>query len=145
MGPKARADRLQHVRPGQVQTEVWRRAGTHSALAEIQFEHGTLGTCRLCPLSRHANQGLRALGTADASRRTSTMMRILYMATVYPLPVNNGVKMRVWSLLCAIANAGHEITLATFAEPKEAEGTEQAIRKVCKDSDIVVRRLTSLS
>jgi len=72
-------------------------------------------------------------------------MRILYIATMYPFPVNNGVKMRVWSLLCAIANAGHEITLATFAEPKEAEGTEQAIRKVCKDSDIVVRHLASLS
>lgn len=72
-------------------------------------------------------------------------MRILYMATVYPLPVNNGVKMRVWSLLCAIANAGHQITLATFAEPQEADGTEQALRKVCKDIDIVVRHLASLS
>jgi polysaccharide biosynthesis protein PslH len=72
-------------------------------------------------------------------------MRILYIATMYPLPVNNGVKMRVWSLLCAIANAGHEIALATFAEPEEAGGTEQELRKVCKDSDIVVRHMASLS
>jgi len=72
-------------------------------------------------------------------------MRILYIATVYPLPVNNGVKMRVWSLLCAIANAGHEITLATFAEPEEPVGTEQELRKVCKECDIVVRRMASLS
>jgi glycosyltransferase involved in cell wall biosynthesis len=72
-------------------------------------------------------------------------MRILYIATMYPLPMNNGVKMRVWSLLCAIANVGHEITLATFAEPKEAVGTEHALRKVCKDSVIVVRHMASLS
>ena len=72
-------------------------------------------------------------------------MRILYIATVYPLPVNNGVKMRVWSLLCAIANAGHEITLATFAEPEEPGPSEQELTKVCKDSDIVVRRTESLS
>jgi glycosyltransferase involved in cell wall biosynthesis len=72
-------------------------------------------------------------------------MRILYIATMYPLPVNNGVKMRVWSLLCAIANAGHEITLATFAEPGEPEGTKQELSKVCQDSDIVVRRMESLS
>ena len=72
-------------------------------------------------------------------------MRILYVATQYPLPVNNGVKMRVWSLLCAIANAGHEITLATFAEPDDAAGTEQELRKVCRESDIVRRRTVSLS
>lgn len=72
-------------------------------------------------------------------------MRILYIATMYPLPVNNGVKMRVWSLLCAIANAGHEITLATFAEPEEPDATGQELRKACKDSEIVVRHLESLS
>jgi polysaccharide biosynthesis protein PslH len=72
-------------------------------------------------------------------------MRILYIATQYPLPVNNGVKMRVWSLLCAIADAGHEITLVTFAEPNDADGTEHELRKVCKDSDIVRRRTKSLS
>ena len=72
-------------------------------------------------------------------------MRILYVATMYPLPVNNGVKMRVWSLLCAIANAGHEITLATFAEPEEPGATQQELRKVCPDSEIVMRRMESLS
>jgi polysaccharide biosynthesis protein PslH len=72
-------------------------------------------------------------------------MRILYVATQYPLPVNNGVKMRVWSLLSAIADAGHEITLATFAEPNDADGTEHELRKVCKASDIVPRRTESLS
>ena len=72
-------------------------------------------------------------------------MRILYIATQYPLPVNNGVKMRVWSLLCAIADAGHEITLATFAEPNDADGTEHALRRACKASEIVLRRTVSLS
>lgn len=72
-------------------------------------------------------------------------MRILYIATQYPLPVNNGVRMRVWSLLCAITNAGHEITLATFAEPQDADGTEHELKKVCKDSDLVLRHTESLS
>jgi polysaccharide biosynthesis protein PslH len=72
-------------------------------------------------------------------------MRILYIATQYPLPVNNGVKMRVWSLLRAIANTGHEITLATFAEPQDADGTGHELRKVCKDRDLVLRRTESLS
>jgi len=72
-------------------------------------------------------------------------MRILYVATQYPLPVNNGVKMRVWSLLRAIAGAGHEITLATFAEPQDADGTEDELRTVCKDCEIVRRRTESLS
>jgi len=72
-------------------------------------------------------------------------MRILYIATMYPLPVNNGVKMRVWYLLRAIANAGHEITLATFAAPDEPGPNAEELRKVCKDSEIVVRRTESLS
>jgi glycosyltransferase involved in cell wall biosynthesis len=72
-------------------------------------------------------------------------MRILYIATQYPLPVNNGVRMRVWSLLRAIAGAGHEITLATFAEPQDADGTEHELKTVCKDSEIVRRRTESLS
>jgi polysaccharide biosynthesis protein PslH len=72
-------------------------------------------------------------------------MRILYIATQYPLPVNNGVKMRVWSLLRAIASAGHEVTLATFAEPNDADGTEHELKAVCKDSDIVRRLTKSIS
>ena len=72
-------------------------------------------------------------------------MRILYIATQYPLPVNNGVKMRVWFLLRAIANAGHEITLATFADPGDADSTENELRAVCKDCEIVRRRTESMS
>jgi glycosyltransferase involved in cell wall biosynthesis len=72
-------------------------------------------------------------------------MRILYIATQYPLPVNNGVKMRVWSLLCAIADAGHEITLATFAEPSDAQDTRNGLRRACQDSEVVLRRTVSLS
>jgi glycosyltransferase involved in cell wall biosynthesis len=72
-------------------------------------------------------------------------MRILYIATMYPLGVNNGVKMRVWHLLRAIANAGHEITLATFVEPEEPGPTQRELSKVCKDSEIVVRHMESLS
>jgi polysaccharide biosynthesis protein PslH len=72
-------------------------------------------------------------------------MRILYIATQYPLPVNNGVRMRVWSLLRAIASAGHEITLTTFAEAADANGTEDELRTVCRETDIILRRTESLS
>jgi glycosyltransferase involved in cell wall biosynthesis len=72
-------------------------------------------------------------------------MRILYIATQYPLPVNNGVKMRVWSLLRAIASAGHEIMLATFADPDDADSTENELRAVCKDCEIIRRRTESMS
>ena len=72
-------------------------------------------------------------------------MRILYIATQYPLPVNNGVKMRVWTFLRALAAAGHEITLATFAEPEDAAATEHELRKICKDCDLVLRHTESLS
>jgi polysaccharide biosynthesis protein PslH len=72
-------------------------------------------------------------------------MRILYIATQYPLPVNNGVKMRVWSLLSAIADAGHEITLATFADSNDVDGAERELTTVCKERELVLRRTESLS
>jgi len=73
-------------------------------------------------------------------------MRILYLAAAYPLPANNGAKMRLWAVLRAIAATGHEITLAAFAEPEDdVAGTEQELRMVCKESDIVPLRYTRLS
>ena len=72
-------------------------------------------------------------------------MRVLYISVAYPLPANNGAKMRLWAILRAIKKAGHEVTLASFAEPDEVAGTEQELRTVCTDSDIVSLRYTRLS
>ena len=72
-------------------------------------------------------------------------MRLLYVSVVYPLPPNNGSKMRILSILRAIANAGHDVTLVAFAEPEEIGGTDQELAGVCKESDIIPRRMVSLS
>ena len=72
-------------------------------------------------------------------------MRVLYISVAYPLPANNGAKMRLWSLLRAIKSAGHEVTLACFAEPDEVAGTEPELGAVCKESDIVPLSYTRLS
>ena len=73
-------------------------------------------------------------------------MRVLYLAAAYPLPANNGAKMRLWAVLRAIAASGHKVTLATFAEPEDdLAGTEQELRTVCPGSDIVPLRYTRLS
>jgi polysaccharide biosynthesis protein PslH len=72
-------------------------------------------------------------------------MRVLYISVAYPLPANNGAKMRLWSLLRAIKTAGHEVTLACFAEPGEVAGTERELSAVCAESDIVPLSFTRLS
>ena len=72
-------------------------------------------------------------------------MRILYVSVAYPLPANNGSKMRLWAVLRAMASVGHQITLAAFAEPGEVDGTEEELQTVCKDSDIVLLRYARLS
>jgi glycosyltransferase involved in cell wall biosynthesis len=72
-------------------------------------------------------------------------MRVLYISVAYPLPANNGAKMRLWAILRAIKNAGHELSLASFAEPGEGAGTEQDLATVCTDTDIVTLSYTRLS
>ncbi len=72
-------------------------------------------------------------------------MRVLYISVAYPLPANNGAKMRLWSMLRAIKGAGHEVTLACFAEPGEVAGTERELSAVCAESDIVPLSYTRLS
>jgi glycosyltransferase involved in cell wall biosynthesis len=72
-------------------------------------------------------------------------VRILYVSIAYPLPANNGSKMRLWAVLRAMASVGHQVTLAAFAEPEEVDGTEQELQMVCKDSDIVPLHYARLS
>ncbi len=72
-------------------------------------------------------------------------MRILYVSVAYPLPPNNGSKMRLWAVLRAMASVGHQITLAAFAAPGEVDGTEEELQRVCKDSEVIPLRYTQLS
>jgi polysaccharide biosynthesis protein PslH len=72
-------------------------------------------------------------------------MRVLYISVAYPLPANNGSKMRLWAVLRAMASVGHQVTLAAFAEPGEADGTGEELATVCKDSDVVPLHYARLS
>lgn len=72
-------------------------------------------------------------------------MRILYVATKYPLPVNNGAKIRTWTILQSLAALGHEVTLIALAAPGEFEATEQQLRTVCSDYEILPLRYTRAS
>jgi glycosyltransferase involved in cell wall biosynthesis len=72
-------------------------------------------------------------------------MRLLFLSFAFPLPANNGHRMRTWSILEALAAEGHDLTLLTFGQPGEAGGYDVALRKVCREIEIVPLILESLS
>lgn len=72
-------------------------------------------------------------------------MRILFLSLLCPLPVNNGHKMRTWSLLRALSAEGHELTLLGFAQPEEVGKCTKELRKVCEEVEFVSLPEVSLS
>ena len=72
-------------------------------------------------------------------------MRILYISSYYPLPTTNGARMRLWVLLRAMANAGHDVTLVSFAQPGETAGTEAQLGTVCVDYEIIPLALVRMA
>src|ERR1700687_4060847 len=80
-------------------------------------------------------------GIGEANRA----MHLLFLSFAFPLPANNGHRMRTWSMLEALAAEGHDVTLLTFGEPGEAVGHEVALGKVCREIEIVPLVLDSLS
>jgi glycosyltransferase involved in cell wall biosynthesis len=72
-------------------------------------------------------------------------VRLLFLSVFYPLPANNGVKMRTWAVMRAMAAEGHEITLATFADPAEGNSHSTELFGVCRRVECVPRVLKSLS
>ena len=72
-------------------------------------------------------------------------MRILFGSVLYPLPTTDGGKMRLWAILRALANLGHDVTLVSFSKPGDTVGTEEQLRTVCKDSDIIPMQYTRMS
>jgi len=53
--------------------------------------------------------------------------------------------MRTWSILEALAAEGHDVTLLTFSQPGEADGYDVALRRGCREIEIVPLVLESLS
>ena len=59
-------------------------------------------------------------------------MRVLVLFQFYPLPADNGAKMRTWALLRVLAVEGHDITLLTAATPAQIAEYGTEMRKVCR-------------
>jgi polysaccharide biosynthesis protein PslH len=78
-------------------------------------------------------------------KERNSAMHLLFLSVAFPLPANNGHRMRTWSMLEALAAEGHDVTLLTFAEPGEADGHDIALRKVCREIEVVPLVLGSLS
>src|SRR5687768_13956823 len=64
-------------------------------------------------------------------------MRLLFVVLSYPLPANNGHKIRTWALLRALAAEGHDISLLAFAREGEVLGDEALVASVCRNVAIV--------
>jgi glycosyltransferase involved in cell wall biosynthesis len=56
-------------------------------------------------------------------------MRILFVAMSLPFPPLSGHRLRTWSLLEALAEDGHAVTLLSFLEP--GESLEDPLHRVC--------------
>lgn len=72
-------------------------------------------------------------------------MRLLFLSLGVPLPVNNGHKMRTWSILCGLAAEGHEIDFLTFAQPEEAGCERRELSRICRDVQMVPLTLHNLT
>jgi glycosyltransferase involved in cell wall biosynthesis len=72
-------------------------------------------------------------------------MRLLFLGLAYPLPANNGLKMRSWATLRALAAEGHETTLLSFAKPEEVSEAPSLTGQVCREVDLIPMVLSSLS
>jgi NAD(P)-dependent dehydrogenase (short-subunit alcohol dehydrogenase family) len=72
-------------------------------------------------------------------------MRVLLLTVTSPLPANNGVKMRTWSILRALAAEGHQVVLVAFADQDESNGRHPELSKICERVIWVPHTLKSLS
>lgn len=72
-------------------------------------------------------------------------MRLLYLSVEFPRPVNNGLRMRIWSILTGLAAEGHETTLLSFTSDKDSVVELPALKEICKRVEIVPLALRSLS
>lgn len=72
-------------------------------------------------------------------------MRILALSVTMPIPANNGVKMRTWSIMRALAAEGHEIILMAFGDPCGEDRPSLELSEVCRRVIQIPHRLKSLS
>ncbi len=60
-------------------------------------------------------------------------MRVLFVSLSVPYPPGNGQRMRNWSLVQTLFEEGHEVTLVSFAEPREMASDGECLRRTCRD------------
>jgi len=72
-------------------------------------------------------------------------VHILYMSMTFPLPVNNGHKMRTWFLLRALKEEGHRVTLLALGDAAEIEANRDEMLGTCSDVEAVPFRVKNLS
>ncbi len=72
-------------------------------------------------------------------------MRLLVLSLMFPVPADNGHKMRIWTLLRALAAEGHELTLLSFIPANEVGDAIGVVRTVCQHVEVVPMKLPSLS
>jgi glycosyltransferase involved in cell wall biosynthesis len=72
-------------------------------------------------------------------------MRLLILSSTTPLPANNGVKMRTWSILRGLAAEGHEMVLVAFADPRDTDAPSPELAAICKRVIRVPHHFKSLS
>jgi polysaccharide biosynthesis protein PslH len=58
-------------------------------------------------------------------------MRILMIAPSFPLPAFSGSKIRIWSILRALTELGHQVTLLAFHDASDAAPDEDTVRRFC--------------
>lgn len=64
-------------------------------------------------------------------------MRLMFLTCTFPLPVNNGSRMRIWALLRALAAEGHDIRLVCLAQPDELNTDDAPLRELCSSIEIL--------
>jgi glycosyltransferase involved in cell wall biosynthesis len=72
-------------------------------------------------------------------------MRLIYMSIDFPFPVNNGLRMRIWSVLEALSSEGHVITFLSFAPMEQFDTQVSSLRQICRRIEVVHHTVKSLS
>jgi polysaccharide biosynthesis protein PslH len=71
-------------------------------------------------------------------------MRILFLSTSVPVPINSGQAIRGISIIKALASAGHELIFVSFQSKNRSEGF-YPLSEYCRDIALVEREFTNLS
>lgn len=64
-------------------------------------------------------------------------MRILVLSVFFPLPANNGVRMRIWGILRNLAGEGHRVHLLCLDRDREAAKHAGMLAGICEEAKFV--------